>query len=59
MNKFKEGDEVAAKVNPDKVLVVRRYLQRIYFCTVKDDPNAKELVYFERELVGGENFKEK
>lgn len=58
MNKFKEGEEVTAKVDPTKVLVVRRYLQRIYYCRVKGDPNAKELVYFERELIGGANFGE-
>lgn len=58
MNKFKAGEEVKAKVDPTTVLVVRRYLQRIYYCRVKNDPNAKELVYFERELVGGTNPEE-
>ncbi len=51
MNKFKEGEEVISKVDPSKILVVRRYLQRIYYCKVKNDPTAKELVYFERELL--------
>ena len=52
-NKFKEGDVVCAKENPAKKLIVRRYVDRIYYCKVKDDPNAKEFVYFERELVTG------
>jgi hypothetical protein len=50
-NKFKEGDVVCAKENPTLKLVVRRYVDRIYFCKVQADTTAKELVYFERELV--------
>lgn len=58
MNKFKEGEEVIAKVNPTEILVIRRYLQRIYYCRVKANPNAKELVFFERELMFANNMKE-
>ncbi len=50
-NKYKEGDVVYAKENPEKKLVVRRYVDRIYYCKVQDDATAKELVYFERELI--------
>jgi hypothetical protein len=49
-NKYKEGDIVTAKENPNKKLIVRRYVDRIYYCKVENDPSAKELVYFEREL---------
>lgn len=49
-NKFKEGDVVFAKVNPDVKLVVRRYVTRIYYCKIQHDPDRKELVYFEREI---------
>ncbi|MCR9288553.1 MAG: hypothetical protein NXI23_14350 [Bacteroidetes bacterium] len=50
-NKYKEGDEVYAKVNPSLKLIIRRYVPKIYYCTVKEDPTRKELVYFEREIM--------
>jgi hypothetical protein len=49
-NKFKEGSSVCARANPDLKLVIRRYVDRIYYCKVDEDPLHKELVYFEREL---------
>lgn len=49
-NKYKKGDIVYARVNPSVKLVVRRYLNEIYYCIVHSDPSAKDLVYFEREL---------
>jgi len=49
-NKYKEGETVYALVAPSVVLVVRRYIRDIYYCRLKTDPEAKELVYFEREL---------
>lgn len=51
-HKYKEGETVIAKVNPTVKLVVRRYLDRIYYCQLKDSPGRKDLVYFERELDG-------
>ncbi len=51
IHKFKEGDFVYAKTNLDQKLKVRRYNNRIYYCTLVDLPNRKELVLFERELV--------
>lgn len=50
-NKYKEGEEVYAKVNPSRKLIVRRYVDRIYYCKIKKDPTLKEVVYFERELM--------
>jgi len=50
-NKFKEGEIVHAKVNPALNLVVRRYVDRIYYCTIQVEPTHRELVYFERELI--------
>jgi hypothetical protein len=50
-NKYQEGDVVCAKENPTKKLVIRRYVDRIYYCKIQSDTTAKELVYFERELV--------
>ena len=50
-NKYNPGDVVYAKINPSLKLVIRRYIDQIYFCKVQEDPERKELVYFERELV--------
>ncbi|MBN1822278.1 MAG: hypothetical protein JW833_16270 [Prolixibacteraceae bacterium] len=50
-NKFKAGDVVRAKENPSLNLVVRRYIDRIYYCKVQSDPTHKDLAYFERELM--------
>ena len=47
---YKKGDVVCAKVRPLVALVVRIYVRKIYYCNVKNDPSAKELVYFGREL---------
>ena len=50
-NKYKEGEEVYAKVNPSLKLIIRRYVDRIYYCKIKINPTLKEPVYFERELM--------
>lgn len=50
-NKYNPGDVVFAKVDPTLKLVIRRYIDRIYYCKIQQDPERKELVYFERELV--------
>lgn len=51
-NNFNTGQIVFATANPEQILVVRRYLDRIYYCRMKDSENEKDLVYFERELEG-------
>ena len=53
-NKHKEGAVVYANEDLTKKLVIRRYVDRIYYCKVEGDPSSKELVYFERELVNEE-----
>lgn len=50
-SKFKEGEIVCAKVNPGLKLIIRRYVDRIYYCKIHDEPDRKELVYFEREIM--------
>jgi hypothetical protein len=50
-NRYKEGETVYAKVNPGLELIVRRYVDNIYYCKVQNDPERKDLVYFERELT--------
>ena len=57
-NKFKEGEVVFAKINPELKLVVRRYIDQIYYCKVQGDPGQKEHVYFERELMDRPNSTE-
>jgi uncharacterized protein YodC (DUF2158 family) len=49
-NKYKTGDMVYSKLNPGVTLVVRRFVDEIYYCRLYDDPTQKEQVYFEREL---------
>ena len=50
-NRYKAGDTVAAKSNPEQKLVIRRYIDQVYYCKVKDNRESKELAYYERELV--------
>ena len=50
-NKYREGEFVYAKENPSLRLIVRRYLDDIYYCKIPNEPDRKELVYFERELI--------
>ena len=50
-NKYNAGDIVCAKVNPSLNLIIRRYVDQVYYCKVQEDPERQELVYFERELV--------
>jgi len=49
--KYKEGEVVFAKENPTLLLIVKRYTNKIYYCTVKDEDVQKQLVYFERDLL--------
>lgn len=50
-NKYNEGDIISAKVNPSLKLIIRRYIDQVYYCRMLDDPEGKELVYYEREIV--------
>lgn len=50
-NKYNAGDIVYAKVDPSLKLIIRRYVDQVYYCKVFEDAERKELVYFERELV--------
>jgi hypothetical protein len=49
-HKYNEGDIVWALEAPNVKLVVRRYIDRIYYCKVHADLEKQEKVYFEREL---------
>ncbi|WP_299184825.1 hypothetical protein [uncultured Aquimarina sp.] len=50
-SKFKSGDIVYEKANPKIKLIVRLYYRRIYYCKLAED-HEKEVVFFERELLG-------
>jgi hypothetical protein len=50
-NKFAEGSRVFALENPLVELVVRRYVDRVYYCKLVNDPEHRDMVYFERELA--------
>lgn len=49
-NIYAEGSFIYAKEHPEVKLVIRRYLDDIYYCKVASNPLEKERVYFEREL---------
>lgn len=49
-NIYKPGDIVCSRKDPKKALVVRLYAYNVYYCNVKDHPEEKEKVYFEREI---------
>jgi hypothetical protein len=53
VNKFSEGEIVFERINPGQKLLVRRYVNRLYYCMVEDFPNRKDLVFFERDLMTG------
>ena len=48
--KYKEGEVVCERIRPALKLVIRRYVDGIYYCEVQENTARKELVYFEREL---------
>jgi hypothetical protein len=48
---YAEGTFIAAKNDPYRKLLIKRYLGRVYYCTAVDDPTNKLLAFFERELV--------
>lgn len=49
--KYKVGSVVFAKAIPEEELIVRRFAANIYYCTLVDKSDPKDLVYFERELM--------
>jgi hypothetical protein len=50
-HKYNEGDIVWALEAPNVKLVVRRYIDKIYYCKVHAGIEKQEKVYFERELM--------
>lgn len=54
-NIYKEGTIVFTKSEPKQKLFIRRYVNRIYFCRIADEPDRKELTLFEREITDQTN----
>ena len=50
-NLFMEGSVISAKVNPSLKLIIMKYRQRIYYCSVVDHPEQNNFAYFEKELI--------
>jgi hypothetical protein len=50
-NKYKNGDFVVEKMHPSRKLVIRRYVDRIYYCRDTAVRDGNDLVFFERELL--------
>jgi hypothetical protein len=55
--KYPIGAKVFAKAIPDELLIIRRFVAKIYYCKLADDSDANDLVYFERELMSIEEKK--
>jgi len=50
-NLYQEGTIICARVDPALKLIITRYRQRIYYCTVVGHPDQNNLAYFESELI--------
>jgi hypothetical protein len=49
-NIYPVGSHITSRADVNVKLVIRKYYQRIYYCTVLDNEAGKQLVYFEHEL---------
>jgi hypothetical protein len=50
-NKYKEGDVVLERIHPNQKLIVTKFFRNMYYCTIQEYPDRKELVYNERDLI--------
>ncbi|MEO9871985.1 hypothetical protein [Ekhidna sp.] len=50
-NIYKEGDTVSPRSNLALRLIIRRYVDRIYYCRNPENPSGKEFAFFEREIT--------
>ncbi len=50
-NLYQEGSIICAKIEPALRLLITKYRQRIYYCTVVGHPEQNNLAYFESELM--------
>ncbi len=52
IGKYKIGDTVFTKINPSISLIVKRYIDGIYYCGFQNDPDRWELGLYAKALVG-------
>lgn len=50
--KYKIGDTVFTKINPSISLIIKRYIDGIYYCEFQNDPDRWELGLSAKALVG-------
>jgi hypothetical protein len=50
-NLYEEGTVICARTEPTLKLLITKYRQRIYYCTVVGHPDQNNLAYFESELI--------
>ena len=50
-NIYKIGTVVTTKENPNRRLIIKKYIHRTYYCAVAGDAATNNLKYFERDLV--------
>jgi hypothetical protein len=50
-NIYAEGSVIFAKERPTTPMVIRCYLDKIYYCRNQDKPDENERVYFEPQLL--------
>jgi hypothetical protein len=50
-NIYAVGTIVTAKEAPTVKLEIKKYYQRIYYCSVVDNEVPKQKAYFERDLI--------
>jgi len=50
-NKYKEGSVVYDLKNPTLKMIIRRYLDRIYYCQTEVQLDKPDMVFFEREIT--------
>ncbi|MFT6871869.1 MAG: hypothetical protein ACJAVN_000873 [Roseivirga sp.] len=50
-NKYKKDETVFAKEQATIPLIIKRYVNGVYYCKIVDDPENTALVYYERELM--------
>jgi hypothetical protein len=50
-NKYKEGSVVYDLKNPAVKMIIRRYLDRIYYCQTEVHSDKPDMVFFEREIT--------
>jgi hypothetical protein len=50
-NIYKTGTVVTTKENPNRRLVIMKYIHRTYYCAVVGDAEINNLTYLERDLV--------